>query len=124
MTSDRRPCNLQEVDILRLPVMHGCIAPSTILGELAQLGLRRILVEGGADTISRFLQAGCLDRLHVIVAPLILGAGRPSFAFGAIDRLEDALRPPTCVYRLGDDILFDFDLSATRVPIWHAKKSI
>jgi riboflavin-specific deaminase-like protein len=124
VTSEQPPCNLQDVDILRLPATRGCIAPSAILAELAQLGLRRILVEGGANTISRFLQAGCLDRLHVIVAPLILGAGRPSFAFGAIDRLEDALRPPTCVYRLGDDILFDFDLSATRVPIWRAKKSI
>ena len=123
-SEEQPPCNLQDVDILRLPATRGCIAPSAILGELAQLGLRRILVEGGADTISRFLQAGCLDRLHVIVAPLILGAGRPSFAFGAIDRLEEALRPPTCVYRLGEDILFDFDLSATRVPIWRAKKSI
>jgi riboflavin-specific deaminase-like protein len=124
VTSEQSPCNLQDVDILRLPATHGCIAPSAILNELAQLGLRRILVEGGADTISRFLQAGCLDRLHVIVAPLILGAGRPSFAFGAIDRIEDALRPPTRVYRLGDDILFDFDLSGTRVPIWRSKKSI
>jgi diaminohydroxyphosphoribosylaminopyrimidine deaminase / 5-amino-6-(5-phosphoribosylamino)uracil reductase len=124
VTSKEQPaCNLQDVDVLRLPATHGCIAPSAILGELADLGLRRILVEGGADTISRFLQAGCLDRLHVIVAPLILGAGRPSFAFGAIDRLEDALRPPTCVYRLGDDILFDFDLSNTRVPIWRATQS-
>ena len=120
----QRSCNFRNVDILRLPATRGCIAPSAILGELAQLGLRRILVEGGADTISRFLQAGCLDRLHVIVAPLILGAGRSSFAFGAIDRLEDALRPPACVYRLGDDILFDFDLSATRVPVWHEKISI
>lgn len=116
-SEEQPPRNLQDVEILRLPATRGCIAPSAILDELAQLGLRRILVEGGADTISRFLQAGCLDRLHVIVAPLILGAGRPSFAFGAIDRLEDALRPPMCVYRLGDDILFDFDLSATRVPL-------
>jgi riboflavin-specific deaminase-like protein len=122
VTSERPPCDLQDVDILQLPATHGCIEPSAILNELARLGLRRILVEGGADTITRFLQAGCLDRLHVIVAPLILGAGRPSFAFGAIDRLEDALRPPTRVYRLGDDILFDFDLSCTRVPIWRATR--
>jgi riboflavin-specific deaminase-like protein len=121
VTSEQPPRNLRDVDILRLPATQGCIAPSEILNALARLGLRRILVEGGADTISRFLQAGCLDRLHVIVAPLILGAGRPSFAFGAIDRLEDALRPPARVYRLGDDILFDFDLSGTRVPIWRAK---
>ena len=66
---------------------------SAILAGLAKRGLRRVLVEGGADTLSLFLQAGCLDRLHVIVAPLILGAGGRSFAFGAIDRLDEVLRP-------------------------------
>ena len=54
----------------------GRIGPRAILAALAERGLRRILIEGGADTVSRFLAAGCLDRLHVMVAPIILGAGR------------------------------------------------
>jgi riboflavin biosynthesis pyrimidine reductase len=124
VTANGTNCAFSDVDVLSLPTTDGNIAPSAILAGLAKLGLRRILVEGGANTVSRFLEARCLDRLHVVTAPLILGAGRPSFAFGAVDRLEDALRPPTCVYRLGDDVLFDFDLSAIRVPIWRAEKSI
>jgi riboflavin biosynthesis pyrimidine reductase len=44
--------------------------------------------------VSRFLEARCLDRVHAVIAPLILVAGRPSFTFGAIDRLEGAIRPP------------------------------
>src|SRR5215210_5212809 len=52
------------------------IAPPVILSTLAAQGFRRILIEGGADTISRFLTAGCLDRLHVVIAPIIIGAGR------------------------------------------------
>ena len=59
-----------------------------------QRGLRRILIEGGADTVSRFLAAGCLDRLHVIVAPIIIGTGRASFVLPPIERAEQALRVP------------------------------
>jgi hypothetical protein len=72
------------------------------------------------------IQAGCLDRLHVMVAPLILGAGRATFAFGAIDRIEEALHLLARAHPLGRDILFDCDLSAHRVLVWRAqaKKSI
>ena len=111
------------VEILSLPATDGNIAPSAILAGLAQLGLRRFLVEGGANTVSRFLQCRCLDRLHVVIAPLILGAGRPSFAFGAIDRLEEAMHPPVRTHQLENDVLFDCDLSAQRVPVWRAQKS-
>lgn len=114
------------VETISLPAPNGQIAPAEILVALANLGLRRVLVEGGASTLSRFVQAGCLDRLHIMVAPLILGAGRPSFAFGAVDRIEEALHPSARPHRLGNDVLFDCDLSAQRVPVWRAqaKKSM
>ena len=48
-------------------------------------GFRRVLIEGGADTVSRFLGAGCLDHLHVVVAPIILGSG-PAGIASAADR--------------------------------------
>jgi hypothetical protein len=38
------------------------IAPEAILSALHERGLRRILIEGGAETVSRFLVANCLDR--------------------------------------------------------------
>jgi diaminohydroxyphosphoribosylaminopyrimidine deaminase/5-amino-6-(5-phosphoribosylamino)uracil reductase len=123
VTAEGANCELSGVEILSLPATDGNIAPSAILAGLAKLGLRRVLVEGGANTVSRFLQARCLDRLHVVIAPLILGAGRPSFAFGAIDRLEEAMRPPVRTHRLDRDTLFDCDLTAQRVPVWRAQKS-
>ena len=70
-----RPPLPQGIEIVELPKSGGQIAPSAILAALAERGLRRILIEGGADTVSRFLAAGCLDRLHVMVAPIILGSG-------------------------------------------------
>ncbi|MEX2035562.1 MAG: RibD family protein, partial [Xanthobacteraceae bacterium] len=58
-----------DIEIVTLPRCDGQIAPAAILAALAERGFRRILIEGGADTVSRFLAAKCLDRLHVMVAP-------------------------------------------------------
>lgn len=112
------------VEALTLPADGGRISPVEILAALAECGFRRVLVEGGAETISRFLTAGCLDRLHVVVAPIILGSGRPSFALPEIAKVDQALRPPIKIHRLENEILFDCDLSAQRVPVGRAKKSI
>lgn len=42
--------------------------------ELWGLGLRSVFVEGGAEIISEFLKAGLVDRLHLFLAPVILGS--------------------------------------------------
>lgn len=111
------------VEILALPTTDGQISPPTILAAIAARGLRRLLIEGGADTVSRFLAAGCLDRLHVIVAPIILGAGLASFTLPPIEQVDQALRMPVRVHQLDDEILFDCDLTAQRVPVGRAKIS-
>jgi diaminohydroxyphosphoribosylaminopyrimidine deaminase/5-amino-6-(5-phosphoribosylamino)uracil reductase len=111
------------VEVLALPTTDKHIAPSAILAALANRGMRRVLIEGGADTVSRFLSAGCLDRLHVMVAPIILGAGRASFILPPIERADQALRMPIRAHQLDDEVLFDCDLSAQRVAIGRAKKS-
>jgi diaminohydroxyphosphoribosylaminopyrimidine deaminase / 5-amino-6-(5-phosphoribosylamino)uracil reductase len=113
----------QGVEIVRLAADRGRIAPSTILAALAERGFRRILIEGGADTISRFLAAGCLDRLHIVVAPIILGSGPSSLAMAPIKRVEEAKRAPIRAHLLGEEVLLDCDLTAQRVPIGRAKKS-
>lgn len=118
-----RPPLPAEIEIIALPKTGGQIAPAAILAALAGRGFRRVLIEGGADTVSRFLAARCLDRLHVMVAPIILGSGRASFALPPIARAEEALRAPLRVHRLDDEVLFDCDLSAHRVPIGRANRS-
>jgi diaminohydroxyphosphoribosylaminopyrimidine deaminase/5-amino-6-(5-phosphoribosylamino)uracil reductase len=111
------------VDTVALPLKDKHIAPSAILAALVSRGMRRILIEGGADTVSRFLTAGCLDRLHVMVAPIILGAGRASFILPGFERADQALRMKVHTHQLDDEVLFDCDMSAQRVPIGRAKKS-
>jgi diaminohydroxyphosphoribosylaminopyrimidine deaminase / 5-amino-6-(5-phosphoribosylamino)uracil reductase len=81
-----------------------------ILALLRERGLRRIFVEGGGITVSRFLAAGALDRLHVTVAPLVMGGGVPAFPLPAVDRLEEGRRFAWTAHRIGADVLLDIPL--------------
>jgi diaminohydroxyphosphoribosylaminopyrimidine deaminase / 5-amino-6-(5-phosphoribosylamino)uracil reductase len=107
----------QGVEVARLPESDGHIAPAAILAALAERGFRRILVEGGANTVSRFLQARCLDRLHVVIAPIIIGAGPSSMTLPPIARVDHAVRAPMRAHVLGQELLIDCDLSAQRLPL-------
>ena len=73
--------------------------------------------------MSRFLAAGCLDRLHVMIAPMIIGAGPASVSLAPIERVDQAIRAPMRAHLLGDEVLLDCDLSAQRIGIGIAKKS-
>jgi len=112
------------IEHIALPAAQGRLDPRDILSSLAARGLWRILIEGGPATVARFLEARCLDRLHVVVAPIILGGGRSSLDLAPIARCEEALRPSTVTHVLGNEVLFDCDLSAQRRPVGVAKKSM
>jgi riboflavin-specific deaminase-like protein len=109
--SSRLPTGVEHLRIA--PSADGSFAPAAIVEALADRGLARLLVEGGAVTLSRFVAARCLHRLHIAVAPLIIGSGPPGLSLPAIDRLDHALRPPARTYALGDDVLWDLRLAAT-----------
>ena len=98
--------------VVALPTSDGQIAPAAVRAALRGCGFRRVLVEGGADTLSRFLAAGCLDRLHVVVAPIILGSGRASFQLPPIMRVSDATPVKMRAFPLGEEVLLDCDLRA------------
>ncbi len=89
----------------------GRLDPRETIATLHARGLNKILVEGGAWTVSQFIDAKAVDRLHVLVAPVILGSGKAGLSLKPIDRLSEALRPEARVFVLADgDVLFDCDL--------------
>ena len=100
------------VEIISVPSdANGRLDPKATIAALHARGLRTMLIEGGAWTVSEFINAGAVDRLHVLVAPVILGSGKPGLSLKPIDRLSEALRPATRVFPLADgDVLFDCDL--------------
>ena len=110
-------------ETIALPRRAGQICPRAIAQALFERGLRRILVEGGARTISAFIDAGAMDRLHVLVAPVIIGSGKAGLELAPIDALGDALRPSAQVHAFPDgDVLFDCDLRAERAGAQDARR--
>ena len=87
-----------------------------LLRTLRARGCRRIFVEGGGVTVSAFLEANLLDRLHMAIAPLIIGDGRPAIRLPPRATLRDCHRPRYRVFRMGGDVLFDCDLRSEGDP--------
>ncbi len=97
---------------LEVAATDGALDLKELLRQLRLLGYSRIFVEGGGVTVSSFLGAGLLDRLHIAIAPLLIGEGRPAIRLPPQARLQDCLRLQHRVYLAGNDILFDCDLRA------------
>jgi len=85
-----------------------------VIGALHERGLRLLFVEGGGVTVSQFVQQRCLDRLHLLVAPVVIGGGHPGLQVQRSDAMGDALRPPARTFALGGDVLWDLALDAAR----------
>lgn len=111
--SAQPPLEVGGVQTVTIPVVNGVMPVGAVLDVLHGLGLRRVLIEGGARTLSHFLAAGRLDRLHVMTAPLIIGSGPVGLQLPDIDHLDQALRPRVSTYVLPcGDILSDCALSS------------
>jgi diaminohydroxyphosphoribosylaminopyrimidine deaminase / 5-amino-6-(5-phosphoribosylamino)uracil reductase len=81
-----------------------------VLRVLRARGCHRIFVEGGGVTVSMFLGANLLDRLHIAIAPLLIGDGRPAIRLPPRSALSECHRPRYRVFRMGTDVLFDCEL--------------
>ena len=100
------------VEVVKLPAGANGLRAVDILVELKKLGFNRVLIEGGAFTLSRFVAGGCIHRLHVMMAPLIIGSGPTGLSLPPIKRLDEAKRPPTHVYEMpGGEVLFDCEMN-------------
>lgn len=78
------------------------------LEALHRLGVRRLLVEGGARLLGSLVRSGLADQVSVLVAPRLFGGRRAVSALTdtGIDSLEQSLDLQDVVWRrLGDDLL-------------------
>ena len=108
------------VEIINIAAHGRTLAPGEIVDSLYAAGIHTMLIEGGAWTVSQFIDAGAVDRLHVLVAPMILGSGKTGLELRPIARLADAKRPVANVHVLPDgDVLFDCDLRT----IWQGESA-
>jgi diaminohydroxyphosphoribosylaminopyrimidine deaminase/5-amino-6-(5-phosphoribosylamino)uracil reductase len=98
------------IEDLEVDAPSGKLDLRALVDELWSRGLQTILVEGGGLTVSAFLAADLIDRMHIVVAPFVIGEGRPGLRIPSAVNLQECLRPPPRVYTLGGDVLFDCDM--------------
>lgn len=98
--------------VIGVRVLDGRLDLCALCDRLTGMGIGRLFVEGGGATVSAFMAEGLLHRLQIAVAPLLIGAGRPGLRIPAPERLADARRPTTRLFRMGADLLYDMDLAS------------
>ncbi|MEO1200745.1 MAG: RibD family protein [Pseudomonadota bacterium] len=98
------------VTFLDVDMVNGVACPSAVLAGLRDHGFERVLVEGGPTTIAHFMRAGVIDMMHLLVAPMIIGAGPIGLDLPHHVRLDQSLKPRTvCRPLAGGDVLFECD---------------
>lgn len=94
--------------LLLLPSEQGRVALAPLLDALgSEYGVVALLVEGGGQVHGSFFDAHLVDKVHAVIAPMIIGgdarmavAGRGAERMREVTRLDDV-----SIERLGDDIL-------------------
>jgi diaminohydroxyphosphoribosylaminopyrimidine deaminase/5-amino-6-(5-phosphoribosylamino)uracil reductase len=93
-------------------VIEGAGSLREDLRALAQAGISTLLLEGGASLHAAAWQAGVVDRVHVVVAPTVLGEGGVK-CFDGVDVPVSEL-VPIKVEMLGPDAWMEADVHGDR----------
>jgi diaminohydroxyphosphoribosylaminopyrimidine deaminase/5-amino-6-(5-phosphoribosylamino)uracil reductase len=102
----------QKGTLMLLPVKErrGNIEVRELLKKLAELGVTKLLVEGGGELAWSFLEAGCVDRAYWILAPKVFGGrdAKTSVEGLGVKTPDEAFSFKTAkVTRSGDDWIFE-----------------
>jgi diaminohydroxyphosphoribosylaminopyrimidine deaminase / 5-amino-6-(5-phosphoribosylamino)uracil reductase len=108
-----RRLNKKGVLIMICPARRGRLDLKYLMRELADLEVSNLLIEGGGDTASGFLEEGLVDRVFFFIAPKIIG-GRDALTpveGDGVKRVGKAVRLKNMeVERIGEDILIKADI--------------
>lgn len=85
-----------------------------LVSDLADRGIRELMVEGGTTVNTQFLAANIVDELHLVVAPLFVGDSRaPRFVEDAVfPWASDRRATFVDARKIGDVVLLRYALSA------------
>jgi diaminohydroxyphosphoribosylaminopyrimidine deaminase/5-amino-6-(5-phosphoribosylamino)uracil reductase len=95
-------------EVAAFPALDRRVDLLPLLRELAGRGVLSLLVEGGGVILGSFFDRGLVDKVHAVIAPIIIGAeDAPAAVAGqGAYRMADALRlRDITVERLGEDLL-------------------
>ncbi len=81
------------VEPLVLPADHdGRPDLNALLSALFERDIHSAMIEGGGELLGAFFDAGLIDELHLFIAPIVIGGGKPAFGGDGVRALADASR--------------------------------
>jgi diaminohydroxyphosphoribosylaminopyrimidine deaminase / 5-amino-6-(5-phosphoribosylamino)uracil reductase len=100
------------VDVVAAPTADGRMDLVFVLEELGARGIRGVLVEGGGETATGFVEGGLADKLTLFYAPKLIGSeGVPMIGALRATRMAEALR-----FRVSDLEKVGEDVAVTLYP--------
>ncbi|HEV2744349.1 MAG TPA: bifunctional diaminohydroxyphosphoribosylaminopyrimidine deaminase/5-amino-6-(5-phosphoribosylamino)uracil reductase RibD [Rubrobacter sp.] len=105
---DRRAQPLRDAgaDVVVAPMAEGGIDLPFVLDELGRRGIRGVLVEGGGETATGFVEGGLAQKLTLFYAPKLIGSeGVPMIGALRATRMAEALKFRVSeVEKVGEDV--------------------
>lgn len=81
----------KETEIIVIKDEIGWIDSKKLLQELKKKQIHSVLIEGGSQTIRKFIEEKTLSRIEFHIAPLLFGSGLNGIELEEIDKLESAI---------------------------------
>ncbi len=106
-------------DVTALPHGDGGLSLRDLLGELGRRKITSVMIEGGGRLATSALQAGIVDKLTVMLSPVLIGGEKaPTLLQGeGIEKLVEALHvTQLTVERLGQDVVLEGYLTEPVAP--------
>lgn len=88
--SNKIVTDLENLKYIRLKPNKGLLDIKDVLKSLYKLGYNSLLVEGGANIFSQFVENDLFDEIDLFLAPKIIGQGISTFKDYRINKLKDA----------------------------------
>ena len=94
------------VEVVTAPTVEGRMDLGFVLDELGRRGNRGVLVEGGGETATGFVEGGLADKLTLFYAPRLIGSeGVPMIGALRATRMAEALQFRVSeVEKVGEDV--------------------
>ncbi len=106
LSNDTVSSERQDIELIRLPGnARGHLDLAVALQALWRRGIRSLMVEGGANVITAFLQAGLADALVLTVAPVFAGGYKAVGNLGHMARAQLPRIQALQTQCLGDDLI-------------------
>ncbi|MBI4160826.1 MAG: bifunctional diaminohydroxyphosphoribosylaminopyrimidine deaminase/5-amino-6-(5-phosphoribosylamino)uracil reductase RibD [Acidobacteria bacterium] len=108
--SARRALEAIGVEVCELEAEAGLVPLPRVLEDLGRRGIAGVVIEGGSRLIGSAVRGGLVDKIHLFLAPLLIGGDRaPGLVGGAgFGSLGECLRLESMHwFRVGEDLVLE-----------------